>query len=72
MEQPVVIKSNKYGLTVCLDHTLEFEELRKFVSQKFAESKKFFKGAEFAIAFEGRKLSQEEQMILVQEMTGMH
>ncbi len=68
MEQPVVIKSNKYGLTVCLDNELDFDTLRKHVSDKFAESKKFFKGAEFAIAFEGRKLTQDEQMILVQEM----
>ena len=25
MEQPVVIKSNKYGLTVCLDNEPDFE-----------------------------------------------
>ena len=68
MEQPVVIKSNKYGLTVCLDQEMEFEALRKAVSQKFAESKKFFRGAEFAIAFEGRSLSQEQQVLLVQEI----
>ncbi len=68
MEQPVVIKSNKYGLTVCLDTEPDFETLRGLVAEKFAESKKFFKGAELAIAFEGRELSQDEQLILVQEM----
>lgn len=68
MEQPVVIKSNKYGLTVILDSELDFETLHKAVSEKFAESKKFFKGAELAIAFEGRDLSQDEQILLVQEM----
>lgn len=68
MEQPVVIKSNKYGLTVVLDTEPKFEDLRAAVSQKFAESKKFFKGAELAIAFEGRKLSQEEQFALVQDI----
>lgn len=69
MEQPVVIKSNqRYGLTVCLDPELEFEPLRKLVADKFSESKKFFKGAELAIAFEGKELSQEEQIILVQEI----
>lgn len=68
MEQPVVIKSNKYGLTVCLDTEPDFETLRGLVAEKFKESKKFFKGAELAIAFEGRELSQDEQMILVQEM----
>ena len=68
MEQSVVIKSNKYGLTVCLDTESDFEILRKQVAEKFAESKKFFKGAELAVAFEGRELTQEEQVILVQEM----
>lgn len=68
MEQPVVIKSNRYGLTVCLDKQLDFETLRKSVADKFAESKKFFKGAELAIAFEGRTLTQEEQILLVQEI----
>ena len=68
MEQPVVIKSNKYGLTVCLDTEPDFETLRSLVADKFAESKKFFKGAELAIAFEGRELSQDEQILLVQDM----
>lgn len=68
MEQPVVIKSNKYGLTVILDSQPDFETLRIAVGEKFAESKKFFKGAELAVAFEGRELTQDEQVILVQEM----
>ena len=42
MDQPVVIKSNKYGLTVCLDTEPDFETLRSLVAEKFAESKKFF------------------------------
>lgn len=69
MEQPVVIKSNRYGLTVVLDPQVEFKVLQTMVAAKFSESKKFFKGAELAIAFEGRELSQEEQLLLVQEIT---
>lgn len=68
MEQPVVIKSNKYGLTVVLDPEPDFETLRGLLAEKFAESRRFFKGAELAIAFEGRELSQDEQITLVQEM----
>ncbi len=68
MEQSIVIKSNRYGLTVWLDDKSDFETLKRLVGDKFAESKKFFKGAEFAIAFEGRSLTQDEQLILVQEM----
>lgn len=68
MEQPVIIKSNKYGLTVILDSELDFDALRVAVAEKFSESKKFFKGAELAVAFEGRELTQEEQLSLIQEM----
>ena len=68
MEQPVVIKSNKYGLTVILDSALEFAVLKNAVAEKFTESKKFFKGAELAVAFEGRTLTQDEQIILVNVM----
>lgn len=65
MEQAVVIKSNRYGLTVILDDQMPFEELQQKVAEKFAEAKKFFKGAEMAVAFEGRELSQEQQIHLV-------
>ena len=40
MEQPVVIKSNKYGLTVILDPEPDFETIRNLVAEKFEESKK--------------------------------
>ena len=66
MEQPVVIKSNKYGLTVWLDTEPDFAALKTLVAEKFAESKKFFKGAELAIAFEGRELDNSEQFELIE------
>ncbi len=68
MEQSVIIKSNRYGLTVILDTELPFEVLQTKVAEKFAEAKKFFKGAEMAVAFEGRTLTQEEQISLVNEI----
>lgn len=57
----VIIKGNKYGIVVVLDPDIEFDELKKIVSKKFKESKKFFEKAKMAISFEGRKLSDEEQ-----------
>ncbi|MGN0334721.1 MAG: septum site-determining protein MinC [Lachnospiraceae bacterium] len=68
MEQAVTIKSNRYGLTVILDDRISFEELQNKVADKFSEAKKFFKGAEMAVAFEGRVLTQEEQIILINEI----
>ena len=40
--QPVIIKSNKYGLIVILDAKLSWEELKKEVAEKFSSSAKFF------------------------------
>ena len=73
-QQTVVIKSNKYGITLFLDKDTEFSELLKDIGEKFKESSKFFKDAQMAIAFEGRILSQEEQMDVIrviQESSGL-
>ena len=73
-QQTVVIKSNKYGITLFLDKDTEFSELLKDIGEKFKASSKFFKDAQMAIAFEGRILSQEEQMDVnrvIQESSGL-
>ena len=61
MSQSVMIKSNKYGINLVLDPNIPFVELLKDVIEKFKASEKFFKNAELAISFEGRKLSEEEE-----------
>lgn len=63
--QPVIIKSNKYGLIVILDPGLELEVLKKEVAEKFRSSAKFFGEVQMAICFQGRELSLEEEMELV-------
>ena len=55
MSQSVMIKSNKYGINLVLDPNIPFVELLKDVIEKFKASEKFFKNAELAISFEGRK-----------------
>ena len=64
-QQTVVIKSNKYGITLFLDKDTEFSKLLKDIGEKFRASSKFFKDAQMALAFEGRTLSQEEQMDVI-------
>ena len=68
--QPVIIKSNKYGLIVILDAALEFEELTQEVAIKFQSSAKFFGNAQMAICFQGRDLTLEEEMELAETITG--
>ena len=73
-QQTVVIKSNKYGITLFLDKDVEFSALLKDIGEKFKASSKFFKDAQMALAFEGRILSQEEQMNVIrviQESSGV-
>ncbi|MCI8374647.1 MAG: septum site-determining protein MinC [Lachnospiraceae bacterium] len=62
--QPVIIKSNKYGLIVILDQKLPFEELKREVADKFRSSAKFFGEAQMAVCFQGRTLTLEEEMSL--------
>lgn len=63
--QPVIIKSNKYGLIVILDSKLPFEKLKEEVADKFQSSAKFFGDAQMAVCFQGRTLSPDEQFALV-------
>lgn len=66
MSQKVVIKKNKFGITVVIDKELEFEEIKKEVEEKFKQSAKFFKDAEVAVSFQGVKLDQIQENELVQ------
>lgn len=65
MSQPVIIKSNKYGINLILDSTLPFQELLNCITDKFLESERFFKNARMAISFEGRELSPEEEYRII-------
>lgn len=61
MSQPVIMKSNKYGINLVLDPDIAFEELLGLITEKFLESENFFKNAKMAISFEGRELTEEEE-----------
>lgn len=66
---PIVIKSNAHGLVIRLDKKMAFEKLEKAVREKFAESADFFKKGKMAVAFEGRKLSADEEFFLVKAIS---
>ena len=53
MSQPVVLKSNRYGINLILDADMPFGQLEEAILEKFRESEKFFKNAKIAISFEG-------------------
>lgn len=61
MDNSVIIKGSKSGITVFLDEEMPFEELLENVSDKFKNASKFFNNATMAISFDGRNLSAEEE-----------
>ena len=69
MRQTVVIKGNRYGITVFLDPQTEFDVLLEDLGKKFRESAKFFKDAKMALSIEGKKLDNEQQRRIVEAIS---
>lgn len=69
MKSTVLIKSNRYGITVILDNQIPFEELITDVEEKFRDSGKFFEETKLAVSFEGRELTDEEENKLIKAIT---
>ncbi len=65
MENPVIIKGNKHGITVFLDAKLDFETLKKHVEEKFRDSSKFLGEAPVVLGFEGRPLLPDQEAELI-------
>ena len=65
MSQPVVIKGNKHGIIVVLDAEAEFKDLKVQIEEKFKASAKFFGSADMALGFEGRVLSDEHIICII-------
>lgn len=63
---PVVLKSNKYGLSLQLDATIPFEELVREICKKFAQSADFFGKCQMILETMGRELSTEEGLVIIQ------
>lgn len=61
MKDHVMIKSNRYGLTVYLDKEMPFDELLMEIENKFRASVHFFEGTGMAVRFENRILTKEEE-----------
>lgn len=69
MTQPVVLKSNPHGINLILDPECPFPQLLEAITGKFRDSDKFFRNARIALSFEGRDLSQEEQLQIMDVIT---
>lgn len=69
MNNPVVIKGNKYGIRLVLDPDTSFDTLLSTIGQKFTEAERFFRGnTNLALTIDGRVLSNEELDKLLSEI----
>lgn len=66
MKEKVVIKGTKSGIILVLDANAPYEELKKGVAEKFEKSADFLGEAEKAIAFQGRELTDEQKIELIE------
>ena len=69
MRNAVVIKGNKAGMTVYLDPELPFGELLEAVEKKFRETARFWGSAQMTLTLEGRDLTAEEEVAIVNTIT---
>ena len=65
MKNPVNIKGTKSGIIVALDDKMPYDELKEAIKDKFTASSSFLGQAQVAIAFEGRKLDDEQKYEIV-------
>ena len=68
MKDQVLIKSNKYGITIYFDSDSSFEELLEVVKKKFQSASKFFAHAKMAVEYEGRSFTEDEERQLTREI----
>ena len=63
---PVILKSNKYGLSMQLDATIPFEDLVRAICEKFAQSADFFGETSMILETFGREITTEEGLVIIQ------
>lgn len=66
MKDAVIIKSYQNGILLQMNPDCTFEELIDEITFKFTESKNFFGKAKMALSMEGRKLSDKEQLQIIE------
>jgi septum site-determining protein MinC len=61
MKNTVIIKGNRYGISIVLDEKAEFSQLLEDLAKRLKDAESFFDSEkQLAVAFEGRILTNEE------------
>lgn len=65
-ENTVIFKGTKNGITVMLDENASYDELKKALADKTNSAKDFFKNAKTAVMFKGFKLTEDQEIELLE------
>lgn len=65
MKDAVIIKSFQNGITLFLSEEVAFEEILDEIASKFSEARAFFGSASMALSIEGRRLSEAEEISII-------
>lgn len=65
MKDAILIKGNKYGLTIIINEDFTFEAIKEALFKKLNDSRKFFGKSKVSLTFEGRSLTIDEQKDLI-------
>ena len=66
MKENIALKGNKYGLTLYINEEIDMEKAKEELNEKLATAKNFLKEGIIAVAFEGKKLTTEEEQELIE------
>jgi septum site-determining protein MinC len=61
-KMPVVIRSFKDGIKLIIDEEASFDEVRDELVKKFTEGRNFFGDATVALAIDGKKLNDDQEL----------
>ena len=69
MKNLIVIKSFHNGISIHMDEQADFKEILSELAEKFQNARAFFKDVKVALSIEGRTLSPEEELEVIQVIT---
>jgi len=69
MKNLIVIKSFHNGISIHMDEQADFQEILSELAEKFQNARAFFKDVKVALSIEGRTLSPEEELEVIQVIT---
>ena len=66
MKEALVLKSYHNGITLIMNEEMPFTDILKEIAARFSASRAFFKEAKVALSLEGRTLSREEEIEILE------